>query len=300
MSRFLQQLREKAEREATEGTRVDFTLPSVLSIAGSDSSGGAGIQADIKTIQALGLFAQTAITAITAQNTRGVRAVQNVDAEVVQAQIDAVFEDIRPDAVKVGMVSSPEIVGAIACALKRNGARNVVVDPVLVATSGSALASDGVVASLKSELLPLATIVTPNLAEAEALSGISIATAADAEAAARVIARDCLGAVLIKGGHGLCGPERPASEQDKAADDLLLMPTGEVIWFYGDRIDNPNTHGTGCTLSSAIASRLAIGHDVAQCVGAAKAYLTGALQAQLNLGAGSGPLDHFWNMRNNR
>lgn len=296
--RFLQRMREEAEDRAVEAKRATTTLPSVLSIAGSDSSGGAGIQADIKTIQALGLFAQTAVTAITAQNTLGVTAVQNIDAAVVEAQIDAVFADIRPLAVKVGMVSSPEIVHAIAEALKRNDARNIVVDPVMVATSGSSLAEDGVVAALREELLPLATVVTPNLAEAEALSGMTISSAADAEEAARIIARDCGGAVLVKGGHGLCGPERPAEEADKAADDLLLMPSGEMIWFYGDRIDNPNTHGTGCTLSSAIASRLALGHDTAQAVGSAKAYLAGALQAMLDLGQGSGPLDHFWNIRN--
>lgn len=295
MARFLESLRQR--REGGEGV-VANTLPSVLSIAGSDSSGGAGIQADIKAIQAMGLFAQTAVTAITAQNTTGVRAVQNIDAEVVEAQIDAVFEDIRPDAVKIGMVSSPEIVHAIATALKRNGACNIVVDPVMVATSGSSLAGDGVVAALKSELLPIAAIVTPNLAEAEALAGMTISTPQEAEEAACIIARDCGGAVLVKGGHGLCGPERPASEVDEAADDLLLMPGGKSIWFYGDRVDNPNTHGTGCTLSSAIASQLALGHDVAQSVGAAKAYLTGALEAMLDLGQGSGPLDHFWNMRN--
>ena len=274
-----------------------FKLPAVLSIAGSDSSGGAGIQADIKTIQSLGMFAETAITAITAQNTQGVTAVQNIDPEIVEAQIDAVFADIAPRAVKIGMVSSPEIVEAIANALARNNARNVVVDPVMVATSGSALAEGGAVSAMRDRLFPLATIITPNLQEATVLAGFEIATADDALRASQQIASTCGAAVLIKGGHGLMGPDRTPDQVSEAADDLLLDADGTPTWMYGQRIDNPNTHGTGCTLSSAIASYLAVDYTLPRAVGAAKEYLTGAIKAQLNLGQGSGPLDHFWQYR---
>ena len=342
-----------------------FTLPCVLSIAGSDSSGGAGIQADIKTIQALGLFSETAITAITAQNTTGVRAVQNVSPEIIEAQIDAVFEDIPPQAVKIGMVSVPEIVQAIARALIRNNAKNIVVDPVMVATSGSALAKDDAVQAMREHLFPLASVITPNLTEAEVLAGFPIKSAEDAVRAAHVIQDECKNscadikektqksvnenigknnntcAVLIKGGHGLQGPERATSHSKESAcknslsgvsnarvrnpatsrptcdnvlatkntqleapaninhacDDLLFTADGTEAWLYGMRINNPNTHGTGCTLSSAIASYLALGYDIPQAVGAAKDYLTGAIGAQLNMGTASGPLDHFWQFR---
>ena len=258
-------------------------MKSVLSIAGSDSSGGAGIQADIKTIQAHHLFAQTAITALTAQNTTGVYGVLDVEPAFVAQQIDVVFEDIRPDAVKIGMVSSPTIVDAIAEALVRNGATNIVVDPVMVATSGSELSSNEAVVALREKLIPLATVITPNMPEAEVLFGAHIENAADQERAAVEIARATDVAVLVKGGHG---------END--ANDVLARPDGTVTWFEGERVDTANTHGTGCTLSSAIACGLAVGKPLEEAVKSAKDYITGALSAGLDLGHGSGPMDHMW------
>ena len=258
-------------------------MKSVLTIAGSDSSGGAGIQADIKTIEAHRLFAQSAITALTAQNTTGVYGVHDVPPEFVAQQIDVVFDDIRPDAVKIGMVSSAAIVEAIVEALVRNEAENIVVDPVMVATSGSGLATSEAVVALREKLIPLATVITPNMPEAEALFGKRIATRADQEQAAVEITQATDVAVLVKGGHG---------END--ANDVLARPDEPVVWFEGERIDNPNTHGTGCTLSSAIACGLAEGLSLEDSIARAKRYITGALAAQLNLGKGSGPLDHMW------
>ncbi len=258
-------------------------MRSVLSIAGSDSSGGAGIQADIKTIQAHHLFAQTAITALTAQNTTGVYGVLDVEPAFVEQQIDVVFEDIRPDAVKIGMVSSPMIVDAIVDALVRNGATNIVVDPVMVATSGSELSSNEAVVALREKLIPLATVITPNMPEAEVLFGAHIENAADQERAAIEIARATGVAVLVKGGHG---------END--ANDVLARPDGTVTWFEGERVDTANTHGTGCTLSSAIACGLAVGKPLDEAVKSAKDYIIGALSAGLDLGRGSGPMDHMW------
>jgi len=261
-------------------------MKSVLTIAGSDSSGGAGIQADIKTIQAHGLFAQSAITALTAQNTTGVYGVYDVPPAFVAQQIDVVFDDIRPDAVKIGMVSSADIVGAIVDALTRNGAENIVVDPVMVATSGSELASSEAVVALRERLIPMATVITPNIPEAEALFGGSVASRGDQEDAAREIARAMGVAVLVKGGHG---------END--ANDVLARADGKVVWFEGERVDNSNTHGTGCTLSSAIACGLAEGLTLEDSIARAKRYIIGALAAQLDLGRGSGPLDHMWKHR---
>ncbi|MBQ9002471.1 MAG: bifunctional hydroxymethylpyrimidine kinase/phosphomethylpyrimidine kinase [Eggerthellaceae bacterium] len=258
-------------------------MKSVLTIAGSDSSGGAGVQADIKTIAAHHLFAQSAITALTAQNTMGVYGVFDVPPEFVAQQIDVVFGDIRPDAVKIGMVSSAVIVEAISSALVRNEARNIVVDPVMVATSGSNLASSEAVVALRKRLMPLATVVTPNIPEAAALYGTDVTTSAEQEEAACAIAREIGAAVLVKGGHGV-----------HDANDVLALPDGAVVWFNAERIDNPNTHGTGCTLSSAIACGFAQGLSVEGAVRQAKAYLSGALAAQLDLGRGSGPLDHMW------
>ena len=270
------------------------TMKSVLSIAGSDSSGGAGVQADIKTIAAHHLFAQTAITSLTAQNTTGVYGVFDADPAFVAKQIDVVFDDIRPDAVKVGMVSSAGIVRAIAEALVRNGARNIVVDPVMVSTSGSSLASREALDALRTELIPLADVITPNIPEAEVLAGFPIRNEADQEHAAMLLAGvvEAGGATsahhpkaaLVKGGHGTCD-----------ANDVLACGDGSVSWFKGRRIDTANTHGTGCTLSSAIACGLACGLPLAEAVRRAKAYLTGALAAGLDLGAGSGPIDHMWN-----
>ncbi len=261
-------------------------MRSVLTIAGSDSSGGAGIQADIKTIEAHHLFAQSVITALTAQNTMGVSGVLDVPPDFVKQQIDAVLADIRPDAVKIGMVSSASIVNAIVEALVRHEAKRIVVDPVMVATSGADLASDGVVEALRAKLFPLATVITPNIPEAEVLWGASIDSPDAQEQAAVDIARLADAAVLVKGGHGLSD-----------ANDVLAEANGEVTWLRAPRIDNPNTHGTGCTLSSAIACGLAIGQSVGEAVREAKAYVTGALSAQLDLGHGSGPLDHMWNQR---
>lgn len=258
-------------------------MKAVLSIAGSDSSGGAGIQADIKTIAAHKLFAETAITALTAQNTLGVTGVREVEPPFVAAQIDAVFDDIRPDAVKIGMVSSAAIIEAVAERLAAHGARNVVVDPVMVATSGARLIDEDAVAALRARLLPLADVVTPNIPEAEVLCGFPIADEAAMERAARQLIGMCGGAALVKGGHGA-----------NDANDVLALPNGTVRWFRAPAIDTGNTHGTGCTLSSAIACGLAAGKDMAEAVAGAKAYVTGALAAGLNLGRGSGPLDHMW------
>ena len=263
------------------------SMEAVLSIAGSDSSGGAGIQADIKTIAALGLFAETAVTALTAQNTTGVFGVLDVDPAFVAQQIDVVFEDIRPAAVKVGMVSSAAIIEAVADALERHAAANIVVDPVMVATSGARLISDEAKDALVAHLFPLAAVVTPNQPEAAALCGFPVEGEGDVERAAQAIA--ALGggktAVLVKGGHGA------------RADDLLRLPDGATTWLRGERIETANTHGTGCTLSSAIACGLARGLPLAEAVRAAKDYVSGALAAGLDLGRGSGPLDHGYLVR---
>ncbi len=265
------------------------TVPAVLSIAGSDSSGGAGIQADIKTITAHRLFAETAITALTAQNTLGVRAVLDATPEFVAAQIDAVFEDIPPAAVKIGMVSQAAIIEAIADRLESWNAPNVVVDPVMVATSGAKLISDDAVAALTGRLFGLATVITPNIREAEALSGRSIACARDQELVAQDLARAFSCAVLLKGGHNV-----------NDANDVLAQPAQveddepRITWFRHARVETDNTHGTGCTLSSAIACGLAQGRTLVEAVDAAKTYLTGALAAGLDLGHGSGPVNHMW------
>ena len=257
----------------------------VLTIAGSDSSGGAGIQADLKTMAAHKVFGMSAITALTAQNTTGVAGVLEATPEFVAQQIDCVFTDIRPDAVKIGMVSNAEIIKAIAAKLKEYGAEKIVVDPVMVATSGSALMRGGTVATLCEELIPLATVVTPNIPEAEVLSGTEIADVDGMEAAARAIAGKLGVAVLVKGGH-----------LTDSADDILFID-GKAVRLKGERVDNPNTHGTGCTLSSAIACNLAAGYGVEESVKRAKDYITGALRAGLDLGKGSGPLDHMWAYR---
>ena len=259
-------------------------MKTALTIAGSDSSGGAGIQADIKTMTMHGVYAMSAITAMTAQNTTGVRAIQESAPEFLAQQLDAVFEDIPPDAVKVGMVSSQTLIRVIADRLRHFEAKNVVVDPVMVATSGSSLLRSDAVQTMMDELLPLASLVTPNIPEAQVLSGISIRGKDDMIAAAKRIAESCNCAVLLKGGHSISD-----------ANDLLYT-NGELHWFEGRRIDNPNTHGTGCTLSSAIAANLALGYDLAESVHRAKQYLTCALAAMLDLGKGSGPIDHMYSI----
>ncbi len=265
------------------------TLPAVLTIAGSDSSGGAGVQADVKTIAAHGLFAECAITAITAQNTCSVRSIQNIDPAVVADQIDMVFEDIRPAAVKIGMVSSPAIIEKIAERLKRWEAQNIVVDPVMVATSGARLIDAGAQEALTLQLFPLATLITPNIPEAELLAGAPIKDEKSQEQAARLLVQQYGCATLVKGGHRV-----------NEASDVLAYETNDELqttWFTHPRVDNPNTHGTGCTLSSAIACGLAQNLSLVDAVEAAKRYLTGALEAQLDLGRGSGPLDHMWRYR---
>ncbi|MGX8703264.1 MAG: bifunctional hydroxymethylpyrimidine kinase/phosphomethylpyrimidine kinase [bacterium] len=256
-------------------------MKKALTIAGSDSCGGAGIQADIKTMTMNGVYAMSAVTALTAQNTTGVTGILEVSPEFLGKQLDAVFEDIFPDAVKVGMVSSAGLIEVIAERLSHFGAKNIVVDPVMVATSGARLIEEEAVETLKRKLLPLADVITPNIPEAELLSGMEIRDEAAMETAAKALSErlDC--AVLVKGGHRV-----------NDANDVLCRPGGFPVWFKGQRIDNPNTHGTGCTLSSAIASNLAKGCALAEAVEAAKAYLSGALAAMLDLGHGSGPLMH--------
>ena len=261
-----------------------MNMKTALTIAGSDSCGGAGIQADIKTMTMNGVYAMSAITALTAQNTIGVRAIQEATPEFLKQQLDAIFEDIFPGAVKIGMVSSSELICVIADRLKYYNAKNVVVDPVMVATSGSALIKTDAVQTLITELLPIATLVTPNIPEAQVLSGLTIITKADMIAAAKEIGERYHCAVLLKGGHSV-----------NDANDLLYA-NDEILWFEGKRIDNPNTHGTGCTLSSAIASNLAKGYTLSESVRRAKDYISGALSSMLDLGSGSGPMNHAFDL----
>ena len=260
-------------------------MNTALSIAGSDCSGGAGIQADLKTMTMNGVYAMSVITALTAQNTTGVRSIQESTPDFLADQLDAVFQDIRPDAVKIGMVASSELIRVIADRLRYYEARNVVVDPVMAATSGSALMKNDAIQTLLEELLPLCTLVTPNIPEAQVLSGMVIETREDMVNAARFIGDSFHCAVLLKGGHSV-----------NDANDLLYA-SGELLWFHGKRIDNPNTHGTGCTLSSAIAANLARGYSLEDSVRRAKDYISGALAAMLDLGHGSGPMDHAFGLR---
>lgn len=260
-------------------------MKTALTIAGSDSSGGAGIQADIKTMSAHGIYAMSAITALTAQNTTGVYGILESDPDFLANQLDCIFTDIYPDAVKIGMVSSAALIEVIAQKLKQYHAKNIVVDPVMVATSGSRLIAEDAVEALKQNLLPIATVLTPNIPEAEVLSGLSISGSADMEAAAKQISEKYGCAVLCKGGHNI-----------NDADDLL-WENGSGRWFYGKRINNPNTHGTGCTLSSAIASNLAKGMTLERSVQRAKEYLSGALAAMLDLGKGQGPMNHLYTLK---
>ena len=258
--------------------------PRLLSIAGSDSGGGAGVQADLKTFAALGCFGMTAITALTAQNTTGVRAIHAVPLDMLAAQIDAVVEDIGVDAVKVGMLHSAPTIEAVAAALERHHLRRVVLDPVMVATSGAALIDPSAIAALVRLMFPLALLVTPNLDEAALLVGRPIHTEADMADAARQLLDMGARAVLLKGGHLAGG----------TVADLLLQAGLPPLWMRAPRLDTPNTHGTGCTLSSAIAARLALGDDMPQAVQTARDFVRGALAAgaRVRTGAGSGPLNH--------
>ena len=266
-------------------------MKTALTIAGSDSCGGAGIQADIKTMTCNGVYAMSAITALTAQNTTGVFGIMEVTPEFLGAQIDAVVTDIFPDAVKTGMVSSASLISVIAKKIKEYNLKNIVVDPVMIATSGSRLLNDDALKNLTEELIPLASVITPNIPEAQVLSGMTITDSASMENAARTLSERFGCVVLLKGGHNLndandflydCG--------NRAAGASGTAEKG--IWFYGKRIENPNTHGTGCTLSSAIAANLAKGLGLEESVRGAKEYASGALEAMLNLGKGSGPLLH--------
>ncbi|MGZ5179160.1 MAG: bifunctional hydroxymethylpyrimidine kinase/phosphomethylpyrimidine kinase [Ramlibacter sp.] len=261
-----------------------WQYPRVLSIAGSDSGGGAGVQADLKTFAALGCFGTTAITALTAQNTQGVRSIHAVPLDILADQIDAVAEDIGIDAVKIGMLHSAPTVETVAAALDRHALHRVVLDPVMVATSGAALIDPQAVATLVRELFPRALLVTPNLDEAAMLVERPLRTEADLEGAARQLLAMGARAVLLKGGH-LAGD---------TVSDLLLARDAAPQWFRAPRIATPNTHGTGCTLSSAIAASLALGADLPQAVAQAREYVRGALEAgaAVRTGAGSGPLNH--------
>lgn len=260
-------------------------IKTALTIAGSDSSGGAGIQADLKTMISNGVYAMSVITALTAQNTLGVTAISEVTPEFLRQQLDAVFTDIFPDTVKIGMTLNDNLIGVIAERLSFYNVKNIVVDPVMIATSGARLISEKAVTVLKEKLLPIATVITPNIPEAEVLSGMKISDKCDMEKSAYFLNKTYGCAVLLKGGHSISD-----------ADDLLYE-TNNVTWFKGIRIDNPNTHGTGCTLSSAIASNLAKGYELKESVKLAKDYVSGALSAMLDLGKGSGPMHHGFDLK---
>ena len=260
-------------------------MKTALSIAGSDSSGGAGIQADLKTMTMNGVYAMSVITALTAQNTTGVAGILEIPPDFLRQQIDAIFEDIRPDAVKIGMVFSPEAFEVIAERLRFYQAKNIVVDPVMVATSGSKLMKSEAVAAMEQYLLPLAAVITPNIPEAQILSGICVHTEEDMLRAAKTISQSCGSTVLLKGGHSTAG-----------ANDILYAAE-KARWFLGKRIDNPNTHGTGCTLSSAIAANLAKGFALEDAIERSKQYISDALADGLDLGKGSGPLNHAFHLK---
>ena len=255
-------------------------MKTALTIAGSDSCGGAGIQADIKTMTVNGVYAMSAVTALTAQNTTGVKDIMEVSSSFLKEQLECIFTDIYPDSVKIGMIASKELIKTVKDTLVKYKAKNIVLDPVMVATSGAKLISDDAIDTLKKELLPIAAVVTPNIPEAEVLSGMKISSKEDMEAAAVRISEENHCAVLLKGGHNL-----------NDANDLLADDKN-ITWFQGKRIDNPNTHGTGCTLSSAIAANLAKGFSLVDSVKKAKEYISGALNAMLDLGKGSGPMNH--------
>lgn len=262
-------------------------MKTALTIAGSDSSGGAGIQADIKTMTAYGVYAMSAITALTAQNTTGVAGIMEVTPEFLGKQLDCIFTDIYPDAVKIGMVSSAELIETISEKLNFYNAKNIVVDPVMISTSGSKLLRDDAIETLKNSLFRQAVLLTPNIPEASVLSGVPIENEKDMIKAAEIIGNEYGCAVLCKGGHS-----------ENNANDLLYR-NNKYRWFTGERINNKNTHGTGCTLSSAIACGLAKGLDLEMSIQLAKEYISGALKAMLDLGKGSGPINHMWNIRKN-
>ncbi|MBS4899252.1 MAG: bifunctional hydroxymethylpyrimidine kinase/phosphomethylpyrimidine kinase [Clostridiales bacterium] len=259
-------------------------MKTALTIAGSDPSGGAGIQADLKTFAANGVYGMSVVTALTAQNTLGVHNVSYIDASFVEDQMNSVFEDIFPDAIKIGMAGSPETIKTISEILHYHKAAKIVVDPVIAATSGSTLIEAPSVKALCSYLLPMADVITPNIPEAEILTGSSINTDKDMADAAVILNKAFGCAVLIKGGHG----------EGNASDDVLVTDNGTPTFFSTDKINNPNTHGTGCTLSSAIAANLAKGSDLDTSIRRAKLYVTGAIASRLDLGRGRGPLNHIY------
>ncbi|MEG1642037.1 MAG: bifunctional hydroxymethylpyrimidine kinase/phosphomethylpyrimidine kinase [Synergistaceae bacterium] len=258
-------------------------MRKVLTIAGSDCSGGAGIQADLKTMSAYNVYGMSVITALTAQNTTGVYGINEIKPEFVAQQIDVIFSDITPDAVKIGMVSNIEIIKKISEKLKQYNAKNIVVDPVMVATSGGKLLNPDSIEVLKKQLISIADLITPNIPEAEVLSEMKIETKETFIEAGEKISQSLNCNVLIKGGH-----------LEESADDLLIYKNGEILWFKGEKINTQNTHGTGCTLSSAIASGMALGMGLAQSIEEAKKYVTGALSEGLDLGRGNGPLNHCY------
>jgi len=259
-------------------------MRTALTIAGSDSSGGAGIQADLKTMTALNVYGMSAITALTAQNTMGVTDIMEVTPDFLNKQLDSIFTDIFPDSLKIGMVSSVKLIETIADKLRYYGAKNIVVDPVMVATSGSKLLQDDAIEILKKYLFPQGLLLTPNIPEASMLANISIKNKEDMMKASKIIGDEYNCAVLCKGGHSI-----------NDANDVLYIDN-QFKWFMGERIENENTHGTGCTLSSAIASYLALGKDLETSIRLAKEYISGSLNAMLSLGKGSGPLNHMWNL----
>ena len=260
-------------------------MKKVLTIAGSDSSGGAGIQADLKTFSAHQTYGMSVITAITAQNTMAVKTAVDLSGEIIGEQLDAVFTDIYPDAVKIGMLSNAAIMEVVAEKLEEYEAKNVVIDPVMVATSGNTLMDNKAIDTFKKELYPLTKLLTPNMEEASVLSGLEVETKSDIENAAKKIAKKMKGMVLVKGGH-----------LTDSADDYLYFE-GQGEWILGERIDNPNVHGSGCTLSSAIAANLAKGMAKKEAVIQAKDYITGAIADGMNLGKGSGPLNHLYEQK---
>lgn len=259
-------------------------MKKLLTIAGSDSSGGAGIQADLKTFAALGAYGMSCICALTAQNTKGVTMVENASPAMVKAQLEAVYDDIRPDGVKTGMLSTPDLVETVADFIQAHTGPALVVDPVMVATSGDVLLEEAAIRTYKEKLIPLATVITPNIPEAEVLSGMEIHTLSDMEEAARKLSDFGCGAVLVKGGHRV----------EEAHD--ILWDGKEIYHFEAEKVDSENTHGTGCTLSSALAVMLAKGYALPEAVAKAKAYITGAIKSAKDkkVGHGHGPVDHFW------
>lgn len=256
-------------------------MNTMLTIAGSDSIGGAGIQADLKTALACGVYSMSVITSVTAQNTIGVQGIHDIPKDFVSKQIDSVFTDIFPDAIKIGMVSNTDIIETISKRLQHYQAKNIVCDTVMVSTSGKRLISESAIDTLKSVLIPISSVITPNVPEAEVLSDMKIQSKNDMVTSAEKISKYYKGNILIKGGH-----------LSDCADDLLYKSNGDIVWFKNIKIDNPNTHGTGCTLSSAIASNLAKGKSIEDSVKSAKEYITKAISFGLDIGHGSGSLWH--------